>query len=54
MNKPGDKNYVCPDTPQPCENKGLRSVPRTGPVSQRYRDNFDRIFRKTKTEKGND
>ena len=48
MNKPGDKNYVCPDTPQPCENKGLRSSPRSFVPTKKYLEKYDRIFRKPK------
>jgi hypothetical protein len=44
MNKPGDKNYVDPDSPQPCENK--RSVPTSFVPTKKYLENFDKIFRK--------
>ena len=36
-NQPGDKNYVDPDKPQPCQKKGLRD-PRSRLPTKEYKD----------------
>ena len=48
MNKPGDKNYVDPDKPQPCQNqnKGLRETPLSRIPTEAYKKGWDVIWGK--------
>ena len=47
-NRPGDKNYVDPDSKQPCENKGLRDTPLSRIPTEAYKKGWDVVWGKRK------